>query len=163
MRSERGSAGAGFALMLIVLALSASLLDIYSLATAKAWADRVCQEASLVAVSTARDLAAYVQTGRVRVDPDVADQVAREVVALRAQQRGYQYSVQVEVLEEGGSVPGFPPAGSILGRDFAGNDPAVGVYLEVEVPTAFMKALGFGNATRVHAFAASSLSSARRS
>lgn len=164
LRDRRGAAApTTFLFTLVLLAICATLIDLYNLATARAWADRVCQEASLQAVNSGRDLQAYITDGQVRLDPAVAEQEAEAVVQERLSEKGIapaKCEVQVEVLPTGGAVPGFPPVGnaSVLGRDFQSPDPAVGVYLALQVPTTFMRALGLGQETTVHAFAASALS-----
>lgn len=161
---ERGSASAGaFFLSLVVLALCAVLIDLYSLASARDWADHACLDASMRAVSAGKDLAAYVETGAVALDAGVARQEALAALDELATAKGLgpgDYSARVEVLERGGTVLGFPPAAraSILGAgDWSSPDPSVGIYVEVRVQTAFLRGLGLEEASTVHAFAASSL------
>jgi hypothetical protein len=129
----------GFLAMLVFIALSAGLVDIYRLYAARNWAYTVAQEAAMTGASRGRDWSSLATDGNIRLDPNLAKNEAQGLVTAEMSARGISsYSLDVRVLPEatGGSLAGYPPRpvrmGSGMGN-WNSNEPAVGVYLEVPV------------------------------
>lgn len=129
----------GFLAMLVFIALSAGLVDIYRLYAARNWAYTVAQEAAMTGASRGRDWSSLTMDGNISLDPTLAKNEAHALVTAEMSARGISsYVIDVRVLPDatGGSVAGYPPRpvrmGSGMGN-WNSNEPAVGVYLEVPV------------------------------
>jgi hypothetical protein len=138
----------GFLCMLIFIAVSAGLIDIYRLYAARNWAYSVAQEAALSGVSRGRDWSSVSAGGKMRLDALSAHSEAQNLVIAEMTVRGLnRYVVDVRVLPDpnGGSISGYPPNPVRLGPSLANwssSEPAVGVYLEVPVDWLVLDVLG---------------------
>jgi hypothetical protein len=124
--------------MLIFIAVSAGLIDVYRLYAARNWAYSVAQEAALAGVSKGRDWSSMTSSG-LRLDANLARSQSSAVVTSAMTQHGVTgYTLDVRVLpdQNGGSIPGFPSRTVRLGNGlgaWSSDEPAVGVYLQVPV------------------------------
>jgi len=148
----------GFLFLLIFIAISAGLVDIFRLYAARNWAYSVAQEAALTGISKGRDWNSVTASG-MSLDTAVAQSQASVVVNNAMSQRGIAgYTMDVRVLPDpaGGSIAGYPPRpvrlGSSLG-DWSSDEPAVGVYLRVPVKWLLLDGLNIA-AKSVSVFAA---------
>jgi hypothetical protein len=148
----------GFLCMLIFIAVSAGLIDIFRLYAARNWAYSVAQEAALAGVSKGRDWSSVSSSG-MRLNASLAQSQATAIVNSAMVQRGVSgYSLDVRVLADigGGSVTGYPPKAVRLGNglgNWSSNEPAVGVYLQVPVKWLLLDGLNI-SAKTVSVFAA---------
>lgn len=141
MISERKGQTAlwGFLAMLVLIAITSGLVDIYRLYAARNWAYSAAQEAALAGASHGRDWSALMTGDDMRLDSLTAKTEAERVLKAEMTSRGISgYTMDVRVLPDagGGSITGFPPRPVRLGNslgDWSSNEPAVGVYLEVPV------------------------------
>jgi hypothetical protein len=128
----------GFLCMLIFVAVSAGLVDIYRLYAARNWAYSVAQEAALTGVSQGRDWGSMT-SGGIRLNTTTAKSAAQNLVLSELAARGITgYVMDVRILPDlaGGVVSGYPPGPVRLGSgmgNWSSSEPAVGVYLEVPV------------------------------
>jgi hypothetical protein len=148
----------GFLCMLVFIAVSAGLIDIFRLYAARNWAYSVAQEAALAGVSKGRDWSSVSSSG-MRLNSSLAQSQATAIVNSAMAQRGVSgYSLDVRVLPDigGGSVTGYPPKAVRLGNglgNWSSNEPAVGVYLQVPVKWLLLDGLNISGKT-VSVFAA---------
>ena len=139
----------GFLCMLIFIAVSDGLIDVYRLYAARNWAYSVAQEAALAGVSKGRDWSSVTTSG-LRLDATLARSQASAVVTSAMTQRGVSgYSLDVRVLpdQSGGSIPGYPSRTVRLGNGlgaWSSDEPAVGVYLQVPVKWLLLDGLNIG-------------------
>jgi len=163
MRSrERGQIMiAGALLLMIVMLVAGGLVDVYRLQEVRAWAYRAAEAAALAGAAQGRDFSTVYTIGQPRLDPGLGYAGAEKTLAAEVAQRGLAgVTYRIEVSEWGGEeFAGFPP---IARADLwnAGNwsvkEPAVGVYVEVAVPT-FLLGLTQQGVVSVHAFAAAGI------
>jgi hypothetical protein len=129
----------GLLAILVFVTVAGGLVDIYRLYAARNWAYSIAQEAALAGASRGRDWSAVLNYGLIQLDQFVASSEAQKVVNSAMQARGItEYTSSIRVLPDpfGGTVSGFPPHPVRLGEslsDWSSNEPAVGVYLEVQV------------------------------
>ena len=147
--------------LLPVFALLAALaLDLYSLTTTRAWAYRVAAEAALQGASVGRDWEAFYATGIMRLDENVAGQVALNTLNAGLAQRGLSASsIDIRVLPDGGSISDYPPlaqADQWNASNWSSPRPAVGVYVAIPVTTTLLGLAG-GHTSELHVFAAASV------
>ena len=147
------SAAWGLLIILVFIAISGGLVDIYRLYSARNWAYTVAQEAALAGASRGRDWEYLASTGKIRLVSDIANPEAETLVRTEMESRGViGYSMDVRTLSDpsGGVISGFPPNPVRLG-DSRGNwtssEPAVGVYLVVPVDWVFLDSLGITGKT----------------
>jgi len=160
MRGERGQAAAASVLLVLVMVLIAgAMVDVYRLQEARSWAYRAAEAAALTGVTLGRDLSTVYTHGRPRVDPGVGHDTAEQALLdALARWGATRYAYDIRVAEWGGEVfSGYPP---VARADMWGespwqpDEPAVGVYLEMDVQT-YILGLVNGNApVAVHVFAA---------
>jgi hypothetical protein len=142
------SAVMGILILLVLLLLTAGLVDLYRAFAARTWAYSVAQEAALIGVSSARDWETLSTTGEMRLNEAVAIQSAGETVMTEmATRRITDYELIIRVLPEpnGGRFENFPPRPVRLGTgkgDWETNEPAVGVYLQVPVDWVLLDTFG---------------------
>ena len=129
----------GFLAMMVFIAVSSGLVDIYRLYAARNWAYAVAQEAAMAGASQGRDWSAISAFGEIRLNLPTARQEAEDLIAAEMSARGITgYAMDVRVLPDptGGSIGGYPPKPVRLGTglgNWSSNEPAVGVYLEMPV------------------------------
>ena len=163
MRStERGQIMVAGALLLLILILVAGgLVDVYRLQDTRAWAYRAAEAAALSGVAQGRDFSTIYTVGASRLDPDVGSASAQQTLDAEIVRRGVTgVTYRIEVSEWGGEeFPGFPPVprADLWGADrWTINEPSVGVYVEVTVPT-FLLSLTQQSVVTIHAFAAAGI------
>lgn len=161
---EHGQIAAIAALgLLIFTILAAGLVDVYRLQAARNWAYRVAEAAALNGAAQGRDFSTIYTAGQARLVVDRALDGARQVLDDSIARYGlidvtYQLAASEWGREE---FPGFPPVprADLWGSAYWQTDePAVGVYIEVRVPTFLLGVLG-NDSVQIHAFAASGVGS----
>lgn len=147
-------------LLPVFVLLAALALDLYSLTTTRAWAYRAAAEAALQGASAGRDWEAFYATGSLRLDENVAGQVALDTLNGGLVQRGLvAESVDIRVLPDGGSVANYPPlplADQWNAGTWSSPRPAVGVYVAIPATTTLLGLVG-SRASVLHVFAAASV------
>jgi hypothetical protein len=102
----------GLLIILVFIAISGGLVDIYRLYSARNWAYAVAQEAALAGASRGRDWEYLAATGKIRLISDITNTEAETLVKTEMETRGvisYSMDVQTLVDPSGGVIPGFPP------------------------------------------------------
>jgi hypothetical protein len=158
-KNQRGQTiVAAVVLVMLLVVVAGGIVDLYRLQETRNWAYRAAESAALAGTVLGRDLAAVYTRGQVRIDPVNGYLYAEEAVLDALSRRGATGSYDIRVIEWGGeTISNYPPVARADMWD-AGSwtsiEPAVGVYLEVEVDTfLYCFVSGEGPAT-VHAFAA---------
>jgi hypothetical protein len=164
--AQRGQMVVAAVLLVLLLAvLAGGSVDLYRLQETRSWAYRTAEASALTGVVLGRDLGAVYTHGRVRIDPAAGRGAAEQAVLQALVRRGATASYDVRVAEWGGeTIAGYPPVSRAdmwgLGS-WHSDEPAVGVYLEVEVETFLLGLVNSGAPVTVHAFAASGLAELR--
>ena len=148
-------------LLMIVLLVAGGLVDVYRLQATRAWAYRAAEAAALSGAALGRDFSTVYTVGSPRLDPGAGYANAEKILTAEIARRGLaDVTYRIEASEWGGEeFAGFPP---VARADLwsAGNwsvkEPAVGVYVEVAVPT-FLLGLTQQGVVTVHAFAAAGI------
>ena len=166
-KEERGQASAGGVMFtIIVVLISAILVDVFHLMEVRDFAYSLAADAALTGANLGRDYSAYYNSptrrGLLQLNAGWAQSQARQTVQEGMGQRGIShsdYSVRIEVIPDtiGGTVPSFPPVprASLGGiSNWITDRPAVGVYLTVDVDTNFFGLVNGGQPVTVHAFQA---------
>jgi hypothetical protein len=152
-------------LVLLLVVLAGGSVDLYRLQETRSWAYRTAEASALAGVVLGRDLGAVYTHGRVRVDPAAGRAAAEQAVLDALVRRGTTGSYDIRIAEWGGEmVAGYPPVSRADMWGASGwtpDEPAVGVYLEVEVDTFLLGLVNGGAPVTVHAFAASGLAELR--
>lgn len=165
-RDARGNASiAGLFLVLIVSVLAGALVDVYRLQDVRTFAYSVANDAALRGVSRGRDWAQFTATGEMSLDPYRATDTAQETLEVLMAARGlpqFQYQIGVIPDPAGGSFT-LPPAcvarASLWGSTtWTETRPAVGVCLQIGVPTILFGLVNGGQPITVNAFAAAGVS-----
>jgi hypothetical protein len=142
------SAVLGLLVILVLILLSAGLVDIYRLYAARNWAYSVAQEAALAGASKGRDWNTLATTGEIRINETIATSQAEWIVASEMETRhisGYTLDIQVFPDPGGGTIHSYPPRPVRLGTgkgDWNTTEPAVGVYLAVPVDWLMLDTFG---------------------
>jgi hypothetical protein len=135
-------------MILIFILIAAGLVDIYRLYSARNWAYSVAQEAALAGVSQGRDWSSVTATGTIRLIPEIATSQAQQIISEEMITRGIsRFSADIRVLPDpsGGAITGYPPRAVRLGDsqgDWSENEPAVGVYLTIQVEWLLLDRVG---------------------
>lgn len=160
IRDRKGQAAAwGFLAMLVFIAISAALVDLYRLYEARNWGYRMAQEAALAGASKSRDWGSILSGGQIRLQESTARDEAVRLAQMELAARGISiYQLDVRVLPEttGGTISAFPPRPVRLGQQlgtWSSNEPAVGVYLSFPVEWLLLDRVGVVS-KNVSAFAA---------
>ncbi len=161
MISERRAQTAvwGLLAMMVFIAITSGLVDVYRLYAARNWAYSVAQEAALAGTSKGGDWTSISLSGEMRLVGATTRAEAEKLIAAEMAARGItRYVMDVRVLPDsvGGSLSGYPPRPVRLGTNrgsWSSDEPAVGVYLEVPVEWFLLDRLGIV-AKDVHVFAA---------
>lgn len=163
MRSrERGQIMvAGALLLMIVILVAGGLVDVYRLQAVRAWAYRAAEAAALAGAAQGRDFSTIYTVGQPRLDPGAGYAGAEKTLTAEIARRGLADVIyRIEVSEWGGEeFAGFPPiarADLWSEGNWSVKEPAVGVYVEVAVPT-FLLGLTQQGVVIVHAFAAAGI------
>ena len=160
-RDERGSATlAGVLFSLILIVLAAAIVDVYRIQDIRTFTYSAANDAALRGASFGRDWNRFTTTGQLGLNETVATNTATNALtALMQMRRLTDYTYQVKVLPDpgGGTVSHFPPVAraELKGRaDWTETQPAVGVYVQVTVPTLLFGLIDGNQPIQVHAFAA---------
>ena len=156
---DRGQVSVIAAMLLLLLVfIAAGLVDVYRLQDTRAWAYRAAEAAALSGAAQGRDFSTVYTVGQPRLDPGAGYAGTEQTLRAEIARRGVvDVNYQIQLSEWGGEeFAGFPPVAraDLWGNDsWAVKEPAVGVYVEVAVPTFLLGLLPTGPVT-VHAFAA---------
>jgi len=159
---ERGQVAVIAAILLLLFILIAGgLVDVYRLQDTRAWAYRAAEAAALSGVAQGRDFLTIYTVGAPRLDPGAGYAEAQQTIEAEIAQRGIAgVTYRIEASEWGGEeFSGFPPVprADLWGADrWTINEPSVGVYIKVAVPT-FLLGLTQQSVVTIHAFAAASI------
>ncbi len=162
MEDERGSAVvAGLLFTLILLVLAAAIVDVYRLQDSRTFAFSAANDAALRGASFGRDWNQFMATGQMALDATAASTNAQQALEQLMQRRGltgYQY--QIEVLPNPGGGTTTLPAPCVARASLWGTttwietEPAVGVCVQVHVPTILFGIINGNQPITVNAFAA---------
>jgi hypothetical protein len=158
-RSRRGQMiVAAVVLVMLLVMVAGGAVDLYRLQEARNWAYRTAESAALAGAVLGRDLTAVYSHGQVRIDPVNGHLYAEDAVLDALARRGAVGTYDIRVIEWGGeTVANYPPVARADMWDagsWTSGEPAVGVYLEVEVDTFLYCFVNGGGPVTVHAFAA---------
>lgn len=165
-RDVRGNASiAGLFLVLIVSVLAGALVDVYRLQDLRTFGYSVANDAALRGVSQGRDWAQFTATGEMSLDPYRATDTAQETLETLMAARGlpqFQYQIGVIPDADGGSFQLPPPcmarASLWASSTWTETRPAVGVCVQIVVPTILFGLVNGGQPVTVNAFAAAGVS-----
>lgn len=145
-------------LVMLLVVVAGGAVDLYRLQETRNWAYRTAESAALAGSVLGRDLSTVYTHGQVSVDPVTGYAHAEEVVLDGLARRGAVGSYDIRVIKWGGeTITGYPPVAraDMWGSgSWMSSEPAVGVYLEVEVDTFLYCFVNGGGPVTVHAFAA---------
>lgn len=161
-RDERGSATvAGVLFVLILLVLTAAVVDVYRLEDMRTFAYNAANDAALRGASFGRDWNHFMATGEMSLDPTAAADAAEGTLEQAMQARGlvdFQGEVSVLPNPNGGTMT--LPAGCAARSSFwnttmwSETQPAVGVCVQIQVPTILFGLVNGNQPVTVNAFAA---------
>ncbi len=167
LRNERGSAMvAGLLFTIVLLALTAAVVDVYRLQDTRTFAYSAANDAALRGASFGRDWDRFQATGEMYLDPYGATNAAQTSLEQLMQTRGlsrYQYQIGVIPNPGGGTFPLPPPCVARASlwdtTTWTENQPAVGVCVQVQVPTILFGLINGNQPVTVNAFAAAGVAS----
>ena len=162
LRDERGNAAiAGLFFTLILMVLAAGVVDVYRLQDTRTFAYSAANDAALRGVSFGRDWNRFTSTGEMFLDPDVATESAQsalEDVMLARNITNYRYQIGVMPNPGGGTAnlptPCVARASLWDTTTWTETKPAVGVCVQVQVPTILFGLVNGNQSITVNAFAA---------
>jgi len=167
LSDQRGQATvAGIMTTLILILITAGLVDLYRLQEVRSWAYQAASDAALAGAGSGRDYGRFMATGVISLDEEVAIEAARERIEEEMAARGIaQYVVDIRVLPdpEGGVIPGYPPvprASQWNVSSWSEGEPSVGVFLVVPVETHLFGLIDGNRPIEVHVFAAAGVATA---
>ncbi len=156
---ERGSGSAlVIALLAFLILIAAGLTDYYHAQQIRNWAYNLAAEAARSG-SERVDLDYYLASGLTRLLVPAAQTAATTYVHAATFPAGVTLStldVRVLPAPTGGSIASFPPvprANMTGGVDWTEVRPAVGVYIELSVPSHFLGLVNGGQPVPLHVFA----------
>jgi|GEM_PF-2139741 len=161
-RDDRGSATiAGLLFTLILMVLAAVIVDAYRIQDTRTFAYSAANDAALRGASFGRDWNQFTATGEMYLDPLVASDAAQSALESVMQTRGitrFQYQIGV-IPNPGGGTFNLPaPCASRASlwntTTWTETRPAVGVCVQVQVPTILLGLVNGNQAVTVNAFAA---------
>lgn len=162
VRDERGSAAiAGLLFTLILMVLAAAIVDVYRIQDTRTFAYSAANDAALRGASFGRDWDRFTATGEMYLDPYVATDAAQHALEQVMLTRGItrlQYQIGV-IPNPGGGTFNLPaPCASRASlwntTTWTETRPAVGVCVQVQVPTILFGLVNGNQAVTVNAFAA---------
>jgi hypothetical protein len=162
IRDERGSATvAGLFFTLILMVVAAAIVDVYRLQDTRTFAYSAANDAALRGASFGRDWTEFGETGQMSLDSTAASSVAHSALADAMQRRGIsQYASQVAVMANpGGGIAKLPTECAARAslrntNTWTETQPAVGVCVEIQVPTILFGLVNGNQPVTVNAFAA---------
>ena len=159
---ERGNASiAGLFFTLILMVLAAAILDVYRIQDTRTFAYSAANDAALRGASFGRDWDQFMVTGEMVLDPYVATNEAQNALENVMQARGltiFRYQIGV-IPNPGGGTFNLPPpcvarASLWDTTTWTETHPAVGVCMQVPVPTILFGLINGNQPVTVNAFAA---------
>ncbi len=162
LNEERGSASiAGLFFTLILIVLAAAIVDVYRLEDTRTFAYSAANDAALRGSSLGRDWSQFMATGAMSLDPSTATNAAQGALVQAMQTRGItSYEYQIGVIPNPGGGTFNLPAPCIARASlwdtttWSETQPAVGVCVEVQVPTILFGLVNGNQPITVNAFAA---------
>ena len=162
LRDERGSATiAGLFFTLILMVLAAAIVDVYRLEDTRTFAYSAANDAALRGASFGRDWDQFTATGEMTLDPYVATNAAQGALEQMMQTRGlsnFQYQIGVIPNPGGGTFDLPAPCTSRASlwntTRWTETRPAVGVCVQVQVPTILFGLVNGNQPVTVNTFAA---------
>lgn len=149
----------GLLAMLVFVMLAAVLVDVWTLYQMREFGYRVARDAAFIGASRGRDWLSLTSEG-IRLNAATAQSEAEGLIATEMAAKGITgYTTDVRVLADynGGTIAGYPPltqATTFGSANWTSPEPAVGVYLELPVTTAFLGILNGNAPVTLHVFAA---------
>ena len=162
LRDERGNAAiAGLFFTLILMVLAAAVVDVYRLQDTRTFAYSAANDAALRGVSFGRDWDQFTATGEMVLDPYAATDAAQNALEGVMQARGitnFQYQIGV-MSNPGGGTANLPaPCASRASlwntTTWTETRPAVGVCVQIQVPTILFGLVNGNQPIMINAFAA---------
>ncbi len=150
----------GFMAVLITIVVAAGLADYNRLQTARDAIERASYEAALRGASVGRDWTYAAANGTMRLTGSAAQSAASAYLTQAMSDAGLSgYTSDIRVLPNstGGTIAGYPPTARAAAFDAANwttTKPAVGVYVEIAVPTMLLGLINGGANVTLHAFGA---------
>jgi hypothetical protein len=162
LRDERGSATiAGLFFTLILMVLAAAIVDVYRIQDVRTFAYSAANDAALRGASFGRDWDQFTATGEMTLDPYVATDAAQGALEQVMQTRrlsSFRYQIGVIPNAGGGTfnlpVPCTSRASLWNTTTWTETRPAVGVCVQVQVPTILFCLVNGNQPVTVNAFAA---------
>jgi hypothetical protein len=162
IQNERGSATvAGLFFTLILTVLAAAIVDVYRLQDTRTFAYSAANDAALRGASFGRDWTEFGETGQMSLDSNAASSAAQSALADAMQRRGIaDYASQVQVMPNpGGGLSTLPASCAARASLWNTNtwtetQPAVGVCVQIQVPTILFGLVNGNQPVTVNAFAA---------
>ncbi len=162
MGDERGNAVvAGLLFTLILLVLGGAIVDVYRIQDVRTFAYSAANDAALRGASFGRDWNGYMATGQMALDATTASTNAQQALEQLMQRRGltnYQYQIGVIPNPGGGTftlpAPCVARASLWNTTTWTETEPAVGVCVQVQVPTILFGIINGNQPMTVNAFAA---------
>jgi hypothetical protein len=159
---EQGNASiAGIFSTLILMVLSAAIVDVYRIQDTRTFAYSAANDAALRGASLGRDWDQFTGTGEMYLDPSIATDAAQNALEQVMQVRGiahFQYQIGVIPYPGGGTfnlpAPCVPRASMWNTTTWTETRPAVGVCVQVQVPTILFGLVNGNQSVTVNAFAA---------
>jgi hypothetical protein len=162
LRDERGSATvAGLFFTLILMVIAAAIVDVYRIQDVRTFVYSAANDAALRGASFGRDWDQFTATGEMTLDPYTATDAAQGALEQVMQTRGlsmFQYQIGV-IPNPGGGTFNLPaPCTSSASlwntTTWTETRPAVGVCVQVQVPTILFGLVNGNQPVTVNAFAA---------
>ena len=161
-RDDRGSASvAGLLFTLILMVLAAAIVDVYRIQDIRTYAYSAANDAALRGASFGRDWDQFMATGDMSLDPYAATDAAQSALEQLMQTRGltsFQYQIGVIPNPGGGTfnlpAPCVARASLWNTTTWTETQPAVGVCVQVPVPTILFGLVNGNQPVTVNAFAA---------
>lgn len=167
LSDQRGQASvAGIMATLILILITAGLVDLYRFQEVRSWAYQAASDAALAGAGSGRDYGRFMATGVISLDEEVAIEAARERIEEEMARRGIvEYMVEIRALPdpEGGVIPGYPPvprASQWNVSSWSEGEPSVGVFLIIPVETYLFGLINGNRPIEVHVFAAAGVATA---
>lgn len=162
IRDERGNASvAGLLFTLILLVVAAAIVDVYRIQDTRTFAYSAANDAALRGASFGRDWDQFTATGEMYLDPTLASDAAQGALEQVMQTRGlstFQYQTGV-IPDPGGGTFNLPAPCALRASlwnttTWTETRPAVGVCVQVQVPTILFGLVNGNQPITVNAFAA---------
>lgn len=162
LTDERGSAAvAGLLFTLILMVLAAAMVDVYRIQDTRTFAYSAANDAALRGASFGRDWDRFTTMGEMYLDPYAATDSAQNALESVMQARGitnFQYQIGVIPNPSGGTfnlpAPCAARASMWDTTTWTETGPAVGVCVQVQVPTILFGLVNGNQSVTVNAFAA---------